>query len=134
MRQGYIYIVIPGRYAKTKRIEAPGARSRALDEVVAARAVVGDGAGVLAVLVEDDPVRARRAAGVGVEATQDRELLVRAGDGEVEALPVVEGVRVVVAANRLAVLEQAVEGCLVGMNNSTQSRARVCGCWKTSTT
>ena len=95
---------------------------------------MGDGAGVLAVLVEDDPVRARRAAGVGVEATQDRELLVRAGDGEVEALPVVEGVRVVVAADRLAVLEQAVGGCLVGMNNSTQSRARACGCWRISTT
>ena len=99
-----MYIIGPCAKAKDT---PPRTRSRALDEVVAARAVVGDGAGVLAVLVEDDPVCARRAAGVGLEAAQDRELLVRARDGEVEPLPIVEGVRVVVAADRLAGLEQA---------------------------
>jgi hypothetical protein len=55
---------------------------------------VGDGAGVLAVGVEDNTVGAGRATGVDA-AGLDRELLVRAADGEVEALVVVVLVTVV---------------------------------------
>jgi hypothetical protein len=55
---------------------------------------VGDGTGVLAVGVEDNTVGAGGATGVDA-AGLDGELLVRAADGEVEALVVVVLVTVV---------------------------------------
>lgn len=57
-----------------------------------------NGAREAAGAVEDDAVRAGAAARVDAATPEDGELLVRTGDGETEALAVVEGVRVVVAA------------------------------------
>lgn len=84
--------------------------SFARDEVVAARARVGDGPGIIAALVEDDAVRPGRAARVGLVGGQDGELLVGPVYQEVEALVVVEGVGVVVAADGVARLEQPARG------------------------
>jgi hypothetical protein len=60
----------------------------AADKVVTGSASVGDGTSVLAVGVEDNTVSAGGATGVDAVAL-DGELLVRAADGEVEALVVV---------------------------------------------
>lgn len=66
---------------------------------------MGDGTSVFTVLVEDHPIRARIATRVRVKGIQDREFLVGARHREIKSFPVVEGVRVVVAANGVARLE-----------------------------
>ena len=56
-----------------------------------------------AIRVENDPIRTWVAAGVGLIGLEDGELLIRAGTGQAECFIIVECMRVVVAANRLAV-------------------------------
>lgn len=69
---------------------------------------MGNDAGILALLVEDDAIGAGTAAAVDVKGRQDGEFLPGARDGEVEALVVVVLVRVGVGPQRLARLVQAV--------------------------
>lgn len=53
--------------------------------------------------VENDPIRTWATAGVRLIALEDGELLIRAGIGKGEAFVVVEGVRIVVAADGLTI-------------------------------
>ncbi len=70
----------------------------ASDEVVSARASVGDGVLEVAVRVKDDAVRAGRATRIDRARAQDGELVPRARVGEVEAFVVVVLMGVVAAA------------------------------------
>lgn len=70
----------------------------AADEVVALGARVRDERVQLALVVEDDAVRTRRAARVDLGAREDRELVPRGRRGEVKVLEVLVLVRVFAAA------------------------------------
>lgn len=91
---------------KSRRLRGAGAADEA---VVAGGASVGDGAGVLAVAVDDDAVGAGGAAVVGLAALE-REFVPGRRDGEAEALVVLVLVRVRVGADGLAVLQVVAGG------------------------
>lgn len=72
-------------------------------------------AGIFTLLVEDDTVSTRAATSVDFERAQDRELLVRAVNREVEALVVVVSVRVAVQLTAGLVLGVALVQSIVNV-------------------
>lgn len=73
------------------------------DEIVPTRSSMGDCPLKVTVGVENDAIRTRAAAGVGPIGAEDGELLIRAQIGKAEAFIIGEGMRILVAADGLAV-------------------------------
>lgn len=78
-----------------------------------------DKASQLIFLIEDHPIRTRRTTGVCLPRAENRELIVRRWDGEINVLVVVVLVRVVATADGLASLVVVVTGFSRGIGGAT---------------
>lgn len=91
-------------------------KSLARNKVITTRTSVRNHTRQLIITIENNTVRTRRTTSVRLAALENRELVVRAGNGEIETLVVVVGVRVAVVG--LAGRVQVVAGGLGGTDGA----------------